>query len=116
MLFTHYIVYLLALFALTYALITAYSSIRASRYLHDKMLASIMRSPLSFFDTTPIGRIINRFSRDIETIDSILPETIQSWMITFLGVMATVFILCYSTPIFLAVAVPVAVLYYIIQV
>ena len=94
----------------------AYSGIQASRNLHDNMLISIMRSPLSFFDTTPIGRIVNRFSRDIETIDSIIPETIQTWMMTFLAVISTVIILCYSTPLFLAVAIPIGVLYYCIQV
>lgn len=105
-----------ACFVLMYAFITAYSSIRASRNLHNNMLQCILRLPLSFFDTTPIGRIINRFSRDIEVIDGLLPETIQSWLMTFFGVVSTMIILCYSTPIFLVVVVPVFILYYFIQV
>lgn len=102
-------------FVLMYAFLTAYSSIRASRNLHNNMLQCILRLPLSFFDTTPIGRIINRFSRDIEVIDTLLPETIQSWLVTFFGVVSTMIILCYSTPIFLVVVVPVFILYYFIQ-
>lgn len=38
-------------------------SVRASRVLHDGMLASVLHSPMSFFDTTPLGRIVNRFSK-----------------------------------------------------
>ena len=41
----------------------ATGSIKASRTIHNGMLANILRSPLAFFDTTPIGRIINRFSK-----------------------------------------------------
>ena len=54
-----------ALFVLLYALVTAVSMVRASRLLHEDMLFNILKSPMSFFDTTPIGRILNRFSRDI---------------------------------------------------
>ena len=40
-----------------------FCSIEASRKLHEKMANAIFRSPMSFFDVTPTGRILNRFSR-----------------------------------------------------
>jgi len=80
------------------------------------MLSAVLRAPLTFFETTPAGRILNRFSRDIETVDTVLPELIESWLISAFDVLATVVILLYSTPIFLAVAIPLAVLYYFAQV
>ena len=53
--------------------ITAVGSYNASRKLHDDFLLSLLRSPMSFFDSTPMGRILNRLSKDIERIDNDLP-------------------------------------------
>ena len=47
----------------------------ASSVLHNKMLANILRSPMSFFDTTPLGRILNRFSKDVYTVDESIPNS-----------------------------------------
>ena len=41
----------------------AIGSLKASKTLHDGMLRNVLRSPMSFFDTTPLGRILNRFSK-----------------------------------------------------
>ena len=46
---------------------------RASAKLHDKMTSAVIRSSVLFFDTTPPGRIYNRFSKDIGTMDELLP-------------------------------------------
>jgi ABC-type multidrug transport system fused ATPase/permease subunit len=41
----------------------------AARKLHEKMLWRLLKSPVSFFDQTPVGRIVNRFTSDFQTID-----------------------------------------------
>uniref|UniRef100_A0AC34R628 ABC transmembrane type-1 domain-containing protein n=1 Tax=Panagrolaimus sp. JU765 TaxID=591449 RepID=A0AC34R628_9BILA len=51
----------------------AVGSHRASKKLHDGLLFSLLRSPMTFFDTTPVGRILNRLSNDIEKIDDDVP-------------------------------------------
>ena len=51
-------------------------SIRASRIMHDQLLDSVLASPMSFFHTTPQGRLLNRFSNDIGTIDESLFESL----------------------------------------
>ena len=105
-----------ALFLVIYAALLANRAVAASRVLHHRMLSAVLKAPLTFFETTPAGRILNRFSRDIETVDTLLPELMESWLLSAFDVLATITILLYSTPIFLAIAVPLAVLYYFIQV
>jgi hypothetical protein len=50
------------------------------------MLACVMRSPMSFFDTTPLGRVVNRFAKDIYTIDETIPYSARSFVTTFMQV------------------------------
>ena len=45
------------------------SSLYAAKRLHDAMLGSILRAPMVFFHTNPLGRIINRFAKDLGDID-----------------------------------------------
>lgn len=47
-----------------------HGSLKASRKLYQRLLHQVIRAPLRFFDTTPVGRILNRFSNDFETVDS----------------------------------------------
>ena len=49
--------------------------VQASRKLHERMAYAIFRSPMSFFETTPTGRILNRFSSDIYRVDEVLART-----------------------------------------
>lgn len=49
------------------------TSTKASSKLHNEMFQSIMNATMRFFNTNPAGRILNRFSKDIETVDIILP-------------------------------------------
>ncbi|KAJ5476818.1 ABC multidrug transporter [Penicillium sp. IBT 31633x] len=64
----------------------------ASRTMMEKALASVLRAPMSFFDTTPLGRIINRFSKDVDTMDNTLSDAIRMYMYT-LAMIVSVFVL-----------------------
>ncbi|RHZ60075.1 hypothetical protein Glove_359g25 [Diversispora epigaea] len=92
-----------------------FCAIRAARTLHEKMFNSIVRSPMSFFDTTPMGRILNRFSKDQYTIDEVLPRTFSGYFRTLFIVMATAIVISYSTPSFTFLIIPMILIYSYIQ-
>ena len=52
------------------------SCVRASENVFSTMVKSVFRSPMQFFQTNPHGRLMNRFSKDINLLDEILPRTI----------------------------------------
>ena len=57
------------------------SSLYAARKLHNAMLTSILRAPMVFFHTNPLGRIINRFAKDLGDID----RNVAPFVYMFLG-------------------------------
>ncbi|KAI9775055.1 MAG: hypothetical protein M1835_005954 [Candelina submexicana] len=61
-----------ALVVLQTLILWIFCSIEASRKLHERMAFAIFRSPMTFFETTPAGRILNRFSSDIYRVDEVL--------------------------------------------
>ncbi|MGH0117618.1 UNVERIFIED_CONTAM: hypothetical protein FKN15_055597 [Acipenser sinensis] len=68
-------------------------TLRASSNLHNRMFHGILRSPMSFFDTTPTGRMINRFSKDMDEIDVGLPFTAENFLQFSLLVVFTITII-----------------------
>ncbi|XP_025986916.1 multidrug resistance-associated protein 1 isoform X3 [Solenopsis invicta] len=90
-------------------------SLRSSRVLHYDLLFNILRSPVGFFDTTPSGRILNRFAKDVDVIDNVLPHILRAALMCLASVIATLVVISYSTPIFIAVILPIGAIYYFIQ-
>ncbi|XP_013102325.2 multidrug resistance-associated protein 1 isoform X3 [Stomoxys calcitrans] len=86
-----------------------------SREMHAVMLNYVFRWPMELFDITPLGRIVNRFAKDMDTVDNVLPLNIRVVLMQAYAVLATIVVISLSTPIFLAVIVPIAFLYYFAQ-
>eukprot|EP00102_Acyrthosiphon_pisum_P020987 XP_016658197.1 PREDICTED: multidrug resistance-associated protein 1 isoform X4 [Acyrthosiphon pisum] len=99
----------------TAAIALSLGTVVAAEKLYELINARIFKNPLSLFDTTPIGRILNRVSKDIDTIDNVLPFILRSTIQTVFSVVGTLVVISYSTPVFTAVIIPIGILYYFIQ-
>ncbi|CEQ42894.1 SPOSA6832_04771, partial [Sporobolomyces salmonicolor] len=76
-------------------------TLRSSETLHRMLLHAILRAPLRFFDTQALGRIQNRFAKDLEGIDSSLPDNFGRSLMYFLGVLTTLAVIASAAPAFL---------------
>jgi ABC-type multidrug transport system fused ATPase/permease subunit len=94
----------------------AETTIRATKDLHSRMLNSIMHSPMEFFDTTPLGRLFNRLSKDVDILDTNIPMTLRIWVGTSAFVVTTLIMITISTPYFLVALIPLLAVYYFVQV
>uniref|UniRef100_A0A4W6BU08 Multidrug resistance-associated protein 4 n=1 Tax=Lates calcarifer TaxID=8187 RepID=A0A4W6BU08_LATCA len=64
--------------------------VRCAQALHNCMFNSILRTPVRFFDINPIGRVLNRFSKDIGQLDSNLPWTFVDFIQVFLQILGVI--------------------------
>ena len=82
-----------AVFSMTSSFVFALGCIACSMDLHNRMFQRILHCPMSFFDMTPIGRILNRFTKDIDNVDNVLPLQIRQSLGLFftVSVMNTIF-------------------------
>ncbi|XP_073096660.1 ATP-binding cassette sub-family C member 2 [Manis javanica] len=103
-------------FVLIANLWSARGSTHASNILHKQLLNNIIRAPMSFFDTTPTGRIVNRFAGDISTVDDTLPMSLRSWVLCFLGIISTLVMICMAAPVFILIILPLTIVYVSVQI
>ncbi|KAF9946658.1 Canalicular multispecific organic anion transporter 1, partial [Modicella reniformis] len=96
-------------------LVMAVARIRASELIHRRLASIVMRLPMSFFDTTPLGRIINRFSSDLFSIDEHLPWKFIDLIYLSISVATTLVVIAATSPAFIAMIPAIAVMYYVIQ-
>jgi len=90
-------------------------SLRASKKLYLRLLEATMRVPMAFYDTTPLGQIVNRFSKDIYTTDEEIPNTLRSYMSLLAKCLSTVIVISAVTPIFTLCLIPMLYLYRVLQ-
>ena len=100
------------MFCVTFAL----STLKASRVLHADILRALLHCPLWLLSDTPSGGILNRFSRDMTEVDTDVPTAISQTLILLFAGASTVIIIGYATPLFWLVIIPIAIVYFFMQV
>ncbi|KAJ2109796.1 Transporter of the ATP-binding cassette (ABC) [Coemansia sp. RSA 922] len=96
------------------SLLQFWSSLKASKVIHERLLHTILRAPVRFFDTTPAGRLINRFSKDMETIDQSLSSSLAIFLTELISSIAILIVIAVITPAFTLGAIVVAAIYWVI--
>lgn len=98
------------------AFYTAMVGIRASKIIHHQLLDRIIKCPLSVFERIPRGRLMNRFSSDMVTVDYVMPFSYRSMVNCILNLIVTIVVIGLAVPWFLLVVLVTAVPYIMIQV
>mmetsp|Transcript_14532 Transcript_14532/g.49619 ORF Transcript_14532/g.49619 Transcript_14532/m.49619 type:complete len:1544 (-) Transcript_14532:156-4787(-) len=93
----------------------AIGALRASVKLHNGMLERVLRAPTRFFDTTPTGRVLNRFTSDMYTLDNEMRETLSMMLMCLVRVIQVSLVIIYVTPTFLPIVIPLSYVYYRVQ-
>ncbi|XP_060936365.1 ATP-binding cassette sub-family C member 9 [Limanda limanda] len=104
---------------ITLCLITSltveFLGVSAATNLHHNLLNKIIHAPIRFFDITPLGQILNRFSADTNIIDQHIPPTLESLTRSTLLCLSAIGVISFITPVFLIALVPLGIAFYFIQ-
>ncbi|KAF5918884.1 hypothetical protein HPG69_005925, partial [Diceros bicornis minor] len=92
-----------------------WTGLKVAKRLHRSLLNQIILAPMRFFETTPLGSILNRFSSDCNTIDQHIPSTLECLSRSTLLCVSALGVISYVTPVFLVALLPLAVVCYFIQ-
>lgn len=88
----------------------------ASRKIHHSLLDKTMHAPMLFFETTPTGRVLNRFSSDLDMIDAKIPIQLKNFLSCLTMILGTFVVVTGVTPYFLVPLVPISICYVFLQV
>ncbi|KAG6006960.1 hypothetical protein E4U21_006580 [Claviceps maximensis] len=91
-----------------------YGSLTASRKLHDRLMGAVTRAKFKFFDVTPLGQLINRFSKDLEAVDQEIAATAIGVLSCALSLVVTVVLIAVITPGFLIAALVIGGIFYFV--
>ncbi|MEE6497514.1 hypothetical protein FKM82_002762 [Ascaphus truei] len=98
-----------------YSTTVSVGGVLASRYLHMDLLHNVLRFPMSFFERTPSGNLVNRFSKEIDTIDSTIPQIIKMFMGSLFNVVGACIVILIATPIAAVIIPPLGLVYFFVQ-
>jgi ABC-type multidrug transport system fused ATPase/permease subunit len=92
-----------------------YCGIKAAGSLHARLLKAVLTTRLTWFDVTPLGRILQRFSKDTDTIDNSLPAGWNSTTEFVTGLLTVILAICVIEPTMIPILFPIGALYFRVQ-
>nr|KAF6365704.1 ATP binding cassette subfamily C member 1 [Pipistrellus kuhlii] len=98
-----------------YSMALSIGGIFASRRLHLNLLHNVLSSPMSFFERTPSGNLVNRFSKEMDTVDSMIPQVIKMFMGSLFNVIGACIIILLATPVAAVIIPPLGLIYFFVQ-
>ncbi|NWW10452.1 MRP1 protein, partial [Oreocharis arfaki] len=90
-------------------------SLSASRALHHQLLDNVLHLPLQWFETSPVGQIISRFTKDLFIVDVFFHSYLRTWLNCTLDVIGTILVITSASPLFIVVVIPLGYFYFTIQ-
>ena len=84
---------------------------KAGVSLFTSLLSGVMYAPMAFYDTTPLGRMLNRFSKDTYSVDEQIPNTIRWYISSLARVTSAIVYICIVTPMFILALIPIILAY-----
>ncbi|KAA6392071.1 MAG: putative ABC transporter C family member 3 [Streblomastix strix] len=103
------------IFFLTRACVSAFAVRRSNRLIHRKLITHVVHSPSSFFDTTPLGRILNRFTGDVSQTDQALYMNLMQVLNCLASLIGQIIIIAIDTPFFLYIGLPTLLIFYFVM-
>ncbi|XP_074845818.1 ATP-binding cassette sub-family C member 10 isoform X2 [Carettochelys insculpta] len=104
-----------SIFTILRAFLFACGTIRAATVIHSRLLQRVMKATVTFFDITPMGRILNRFSSDLYCVDDSLPFILNIFLANVFGLLGMLVMITYGLPWIGLILLPLAALYFSIQ-
>lgn len=98
----------------TRVFVVAYGSLAASKKLHAAVITKILRSPIRFFETTPVGRILNRISKDMKDIDTDVAGYAGDFFANLIRATAFLLVILVVTPTSIIGIFPIGIVYVLI--
>ncbi|GMG21966.1 unnamed protein product [Ambrosiozyma monospora] len=98
----------------TKAFVTFHCGLVASGQMFEDLLARILGANLRFFDSTPVGRLTNRFSKDIESLDQEIAGTLDFFLGMVFTCATVIIVICAITPAFMLFSILIVIIYYLI--
>ncbi|CAH8527922.1 unnamed protein product [Schistosoma rodhaini] len=97
------------------AILFAFGGLVAASVVHESALDTILEGRLNYFNTTPQGRILNRFSSDVGTVDDALPFQLNILLASLAGLLGALVIVCVSLPTLIFFLLPLVFIFWSIQ-